>query len=254
NGLRKRLRTQPVLENITFKNCEVVLHRLKRQYIEDIMKAQQEQNKSKSIEIQQKITSTMMIENKSCSRRKKKNFPKRVPSPPNEIQSQVLPVISSHLPTASKRRGCDVRELTNLSSAKSQKMIRTEQNDCIIEDTMKDRPSQLSKFDYIFIKCFVCGIRNVLSFERLLHNFNIHRLLHNSSNLTLHIYDTIIDNTQFRMVDYFIPSKRHEMEDTPLNIFINKGQKLNQNQKQQTQDISVVIISDDEDDDIICLD
>ncbi|CAF1093370.1 unnamed protein product [Didymodactylos carnosus] len=248
-GLKKRLQSRPVSENITLRECKIVLQRLNRSYVEDIIQMQQAESKLKSSPmIKSKTAVTTILKVKKLRSRKKKCHIKRSPSPSNENKPQLTlsTIKRKALPFKSP---CDLTELTNSNTTKRQKTITVNNSDYLTENVTKVPLLQTVhpfKFDSICLKCFICNIRQVLSFGTLTYDLHSHWQLHKKLNVTYNIYDTVMDKKCFRMVEYFIPPQHPAMEGRPLDIFVTHGKELQQEQ--------VVIISDDENEDVICLD
>ncbi|CAF0914508.1 unnamed protein product [Didymodactylos carnosus] len=250
--MKRQVQYHAILRNAGIRPCTVLLHRLNSPPIENLLPIKQFHEKSNltslAIKQQSKTAITTTVKVKKLRSRKKKYQIKRSPSPSNENKPQSIPSTFKRKALPSKSP-CDLTELTNSNTTKRQKTITVNNSDYLIENMTKApllQTAHLSKFDSICLKCFICNIRQVLSFDTLAYDLHSHWQLHKKSNITYNIYDTVMDKKCFRMVEYFIPSQQPAMEGKPLDIFITHGKELQQEQ--------MVIISDDENEDIICLD
>ncbi|CAF1483382.1 unnamed protein product, partial [Didymodactylos carnosus] len=147
-GLNKLVQNYSVPQNITLRECEVVLQRLKRSYVEYLIQTQQAEYELKSsspiIKSKTAITTTTTV--KKTRSRKKKCLPKRSSSPPNENKPQSSSTLKRKLLT----------ELTNFNIRKRQTMKNIVNSDYLIEN-VADAPllqtPHPTKFGSTCLKC-----------------------------------------------------------------------------------------------------
>ncbi|CAF1029848.1 unnamed protein product [Didymodactylos carnosus] len=169
----------------------------------------------------------LMIQSSSTTKKKRKiQKAKRTPINGTKMKKRKRP----------NEAGLELKNKRMKKIVVDQPSLLEDQNNDSSDDCVMIQTST-SSFNRICLKCFLCDERIMIIYGHSTSNsLHSHYLLHKNSQITLNIYDTEIDQQITRMVEFFIPPKRHALEGKVKEVFILNGQEL---RRQNSENISL---------------
>ena len=102
--------------------------------------------------------------------------------------------------------------------------------------------STLSSYQRIYLKCFICSKREYID-ARLTTSDALHlHWLEHGNDLSLNIYDSIIDSMLTRVVEFFHFPKQHTLEGKIQTVFILNSEEVRQSRPLPASDDACIIL------------
>lgn len=130
-----------------------------------------------------------------------------------------------------------VKQKSTRTSFNPAKRLKTSNDDCALMPSHHAPPQLLSSssssssatsYQRIYLKCFICSKREYID-ARLTTSDALHlHWLEHGNDLSLNIYDSVIDSILTRVVEFFHFPKQHTLEGKIQTVFILNSEEVRQ--------------------------
>lgn len=142
-----------------------------------------------------------------------------------------------------------VKKQSSRTSSNPVKRRKTSNDECLILSQTKPLPSSLlpsstsnNTYQRIYLKCFICSKREYIDAKLTTSDaLHIHWLEH-GNDLSLNIYDSIIDSILTRVVEFFHFPKQHKLEGKIQTVFILNSEEVRQSRPTTVPDETCIIL------------
>jgi hypothetical protein len=119
------------------------------------------------------------------------------------------------------------RKITTTDIAKPKRFKSVDNNPVIINDNnTKNDLSSSTTYQHIYLKCFVCSKRQYIDAEATNSDVLHSHWLKHDGDLSLNIYDSVIDSILTRVVEFFNLPKQHMLEGKIKTVFIYNSKEI----------------------------
>ena len=118
----------------------------------------------------------------------------------------------------------------------------TADNDCInLSDNNNNNQPQLTH-ERIYLKCFVCSKCEYIDAETTNSDILHSHWLEHGNDLSLNIYDSVIDSVLTRVVEFFHFPKRHALEGKIQTVFILNSKEIRKTSSDPLDDDKCIVL------------
>lgn len=128
---------------------------------------------------------------------------------------------------------------TSSSYNDSKRFKKSPDNDCTVAS--ENEQSTLN-YQRIYLKCFVCSKREYISAQTTNSDVLHSHWLEHGNDLSLNIYDSVIESVLTRVVEFFQYPKRHALEGKVQTMFILNSKEIRNKSTNEIDDDDCILI------------
>ncbi|CAF1056884.1 unnamed protein product [Rotaria sordida] len=238
NTFRNNTRRTPMGQYIhSTLQCHVVLDRLEQSTIDQIMKNSIEDNQTNIA-----ITSNIKRSLRNTSQQEDSSIPK-VRQSLNQTTTKTTTTRTT-ITTMTTEKTTVKQKLTTTTSSSSyndsKRFKKTSDNDCCID--ISDNDQTTLTYQRIYLKCFVCSKREYIDAQTTNSDILHSHWLEHGNDLSLNIYDSIIDSILTRVVEFFYFPKRQPLEGKIQTVFILNSKEIRKTPSNSFDDDTCIVL------------
>ncbi|CAF2612784.1 unnamed protein product [Rotaria sp. Silwood2] len=233
NTFRNNTRRTPMGQYIhSTLQCHVVLDRLEQSTIDQIMKNSIADNQTNIVS-----TSNTKRSLQNLSQQENSSFPQAQQSL-NQTTTKTTTTRTT-ITTMTTEKTTVKHKLTTTSYNDSKRFKKASDNDCI-DISNNDQPTLT--YQRIYLKCFVCSKREYIDAQTTNSDILHSHWLEHGNDLSLNIYDSIIDSILTRVVEFFYFPKRHTLEGKIQTVFILNSKEIRKTSTKSLDDDTCIVL------------
>ncbi|CAF2092558.1 unnamed protein product [Rotaria magnacalcarata] len=194
--------------------CHVVLDRLEQTAIDQIMQNSTEDDERSALSISIPDQSLR----KTCkARRSLSSIATNKTTTTTTARTTITTMITEKTTVKRKSTSSDVTQ---------PKRAKSVNNNCTSINDIKNDDLSSPAYQRIYLKCFVCSKREYVDAQKINSDALHSHWLEHDRDLSLNIYDSEIDSTLTRVVEFFNSPKQHVLEGKIKTVFILNSKEI----------------------------
>ncbi|CAF1078331.1 unnamed protein product [Rotaria sp. Silwood1] len=240
NTFRNNMRRTPMGQYIhSTLQCHVVLDRLEQSTIDQIIKnsiKDNQTNNTTTSQIKRSLRNSSQQENSSFS-----NDQQSLNQTTTKTTTTRTTITTMTTEKTTVKHKSTTTSYNNNNNNNSKRFKKTSDDNCI--DISDNNESTLT-YQRIYLKCFVCLKREYIDAQTTNSDILHSHWLEHGNDLSLNIYDSIIDSILTRVVEFFYFPKRHTLEGKIQTVFILNSKEIRKTSSNSLDDDDTCIVLD----------
>ncbi|CAF3432328.1 unnamed protein product [Rotaria socialis] len=234
NAFRNNTRRTPMSQYIhSTLQCNVVVDRLEQSAIDQIMKKSIENNQT-SIAMTSKVKRSLRSSSQQeCSSLSEVRLSLNQTTTKTTTTRTTITTMTTEKTTVKQKS-------TTPAYNDSKRLKKTIDNNSI--DKFDNNNHATLAYQRIYLKCFVCSKREYIDVESSNSDILHSHWLEHGNNLSLNIYDSIIDSILTRVVEFFHFPKRHTLDGKIQTVFILNSKEIRKTPSNVVDDDACIVL------------